>query len=169
MTEQSPAAQGVADASSNPFEPLNVTRSTPDSQAPAPFSDAVLLRIIVASEDIIDGKPVSQALVHKALIMGLAGATVVNAPQGFGCSRYIRTEMTYDAGLRVPVSVEIVDADEQIDRYLSEAASLIGSGIVTIEPVQALRYPNRLPGASAKRHPRSTVSTFSPALGGSHA
>ncbi len=46
--------------------------------------DAVLLRIYIGEDDKTGHKPLYEAIVLKAREMGLAGATVLRGPMGFG-------------------------------------------------------------------------------------
>ena len=50
--------------------------------------------------------------------MGMAGATVLRGPYGFGRSGHLRSELNVDAGSLLPVVVEIVDSPENIERFL---------------------------------------------------
>jgi uncharacterized protein len=70
----------------------------------------------------------------------MAGATVLPGPEGFGRSRYVRSELNVDAGLRLPVVVEIIDSEEQINRFLPIVHEMVESGLVTLEKVRAIRY-----------------------------
>lgn len=51
------------------------------------IAEAMLLRIFVAENDRLHGRPLYRALVEKAQEMKMAGATVLPAPVGFGLSR----------------------------------------------------------------------------------
>ena len=71
-------------------------------------------------------------------------------------------------GLRVPMVVEIIDVESQIQRYLQAIGGVIGSGIATTEKVGALRYFKNGPAPTGKRRPgwRSDPSLV---LGRAHA
>ena len=103
-------------------------------------AEAVLLRIFVGEEDRYEGRPLFEAIVELARQRKLAGATALRGPGGFGRSRYIRTEFTPDAGSKVPMVVEIIDHAEKIDAFLPLVEHMVGSGLVTLEGVRALRY-----------------------------
>ena len=45
---------------------------------------ALLLRVFIGEDDRLDGKPLYEAIVLKAREQGLAGATVLRGPLGFG-------------------------------------------------------------------------------------
>ena len=49
-----------------------------------PPQEAVLLRIFLGEDDRAGGRPLYEALILKAREMGMAGATVLRGPMGFG-------------------------------------------------------------------------------------
>jgi hypothetical protein len=49
-------------------------------------------------------------------------------------------ELNVDAGPRSPMVVEIVDRENQIDRFLLVLNDMVESGLVTLEKVRAIRY-----------------------------
>lgn len=102
-------------------------------------SDAVLLRIFVGEEDRHAGRATYEALVTKALEHKLAGATVLHAPEGFGRSRYVRTERNVDSGARTPIVVEIVDTEDRINAFVRVVSDIIESGLMTLEKVRTIR------------------------------
>ena len=102
--------------------------------------EAVLLRVFVGEDDRHGGLPLCEAIVERALAMKMAGATVLPGPEGFGQSRHIRSELSIDAGPRQPMVVEIVDTEEQIERFLPIIDGMVASGLVTLEKVRAIRY-----------------------------
>ena len=72
--------------------------------------------------------------------MKMAGATVLPSPEGFGRSRWVRSELIVDAGPRLPMVVEIVDSEENVDRFLPMLHEMVESGLVTLEKVRAIHY-----------------------------
>jgi PII-like signaling protein len=105
-----------------------------------PSVEAVLLRVFVGEEDRYQGRPLYQAIVATALETHMAGATVLPGSDGYGISRSIRNELNVDAGPRNPMVVEIVDRENQIDRFLLLLNDMVESGLVTLEKVRAIRY-----------------------------
>jgi uncharacterized protein len=103
--------------------------------------EAVLLRIFVAEEDRSNRSVLYEEIVKKALAFPMAGATVLPAPEGFGHSRRIRTELCIDTGPHQPMVVEIVDTEETIERFLPVLDGMIDTGLLTLEKVQLFRYP----------------------------
>ena len=102
--------------------------------------NAVLLRIFVGEDDKVDGKPAYEAIVLKAREAGLAGATVLRGPLGFGHSSHLHTAKILRLSEDLPIIIEIVDAQEKIDAFLPDLESIMGSGLVTLEKVTVLRY-----------------------------
>jgi PII-like signaling protein len=103
--------------------------------------NAVLLRIFLSEEDHYQGRVLYEAIVAQAMQRKMAGATVLPGPEGFGHSRHVRSELSYDAGPRLPVVIEIVDTEEQINAFLPVLNEMMESGLVTLEKVQAIHYP----------------------------
>lgn len=120
--------------------------------------DAVLLRIFMGEEDQYQGRPLYQAIVAQARAAKLAGATVLPGPEGFGRSRYIRSELNVDAGLRVPMVVEIVDSEAQIHAFLPRVHDMVESGLVTLEKVRAIYYRRRTQSPSTASRPPPTTA-----------
>ena len=102
--------------------------------------EAVLLRIFIGEDDRADGQPLYEAIVMKARELHLAGATVLRGPMGFGRSSRLHTAKILRLSEDLPVVVEIVDAEDRIEALLEAIGPLIGSGLVTLEKVQVLRY-----------------------------
>jgi len=105
--------------------------------------DAVLLRIFIGEDDRADGRPLYEAIVMAAREMHIAGATVLRGPMGFGRSSRLHTAKILRLSEDLPMVVEIVDAEERIQALLGVIEPMIGSGLVTLEKVQVLRYGER--------------------------
>jgi PII-like signaling protein len=109
--------------------------------------DAVLLRIFFGEDEKFGRQPLYEAIVLKAREMQLAGATVLRGPMGFGHSSRIHTAKILRLSEDLPIVVEIVDSEDKIKAFVTELDSMIGSGLVTLEKVQVLRYGNGEPQA----------------------
>jgi hypothetical protein len=105
--------------------------------------DAVLLRIFIGEDDRTHGRPLYEAIVMAAREMHIAGATVLRGPMGFGRSSRLHTAKILRLSEDLPMVVEIVDAEERIQALLGVIEPMIGSGLVTLEKVQVLRYGER--------------------------
>lgn len=102
--------------------------------------EAVLARIFVGEDDRSDGKPLYEALVLKARELGLAGATVLRGPMGFGHASRLHTAKILRLSGDLPLVIEIVDAEDKITLFLDAIEPMMGSGLVTLEKVKVLRY-----------------------------
>lgn len=102
--------------------------------------DAVLLRIFIGESDRHNGRPLYEEIVLTARKMHVAGATVLRAPMGYGQSSRLHTTKILRLSEDLPIVVEIVDSKEKIDEFLPVLDGMIGSGLVTLEKVQVLRY-----------------------------
>jgi len=103
-------------------------------------SQAVLLRIFVGETDRFEGHPLFEAIVLKARELGMAGATVLRGPLGFGHSSHLHSAKILRLSEDLPVVIEIVDSRDKIDQFAAAIGPMIGSSLITLENVQVLRY-----------------------------
>jgi PII-like signaling protein len=99
-----------------------------------------LLRIFIGESDRWHGRPLYQAIVERVRAEGLAGATVVRGIEGFGADSRLHTSRLLRLSEDLPILIEIVDTDEQIDRVLPLLDEMVGEGMVTLERVQIIAY-----------------------------
>jgi PII-like signaling protein len=104
------------------------------------YEQAVLLRIFIGESDEYKGRPLHEAIVLKAREMGLAGATVLRGPIGFGRSSRLHTAKILRLSEDLPVVIEMVDSEEQIQRLIAATEAMLGSSLVTTEKVSVVRY-----------------------------
>lgn len=102
-------------------------------------SEAFLLRIFIGESDKCEGKPLYEVIVERARKNGLAGATVLRGFLGFGVNSRIHTSKVLRLSEDLPIVIEIVDAEEKVNAFLSEVDSLMGEGLVTLEKVRVVR------------------------------
>lgn len=102
--------------------------------------DATLARIFVGEDERCGHLPLYEALVLKARELGLAGATVLRGPMGFGHESRLHTAKILRLSGDLPMVIEIVDADAKIRAFLEAIEPMIGSGLVTTEKVKVFRY-----------------------------
>ncbi len=102
--------------------------------------EALLLRVFLGESDRSDGRPLYERIVLKAREMHMAGATVLRGPMGFGRSSRLHTAKILRLSEDLPIVVEIVDSEEKIRAFLDALEPFMGSGLVTLEKVQVLRY-----------------------------
>ena len=103
-------------------------------------NEATLLRLFIGESDRWESRPLYEALVLRAREMHLAGATVLRGPMGFGKTSRLHTAKILRLSEDLPLVIEIVDSEEKIEAFLPVLDGMIGSGLVTTERIQALRY-----------------------------
>lgn len=99
-----------------------------------------LLRVFIGESDVWHGGPLYKAIVLKARELGLAGATVLRGPMGFGANSRMHTAKLLELSTDLPVVVEIVDSPEKIQALLPFLDEAVAEGLITIEGVRVLRY-----------------------------
>jgi len=105
--------------------------------------DALLLRIFIGESDRCEHKPLYEAIVLKAREAGLAGATVLRSPMGFGANSRLHTAKILQLSMDLPMVVEIVDTEDKINAFLPVLDPMMSGGLVTLEKVKVLHYrPN---------------------------
>jgi uncharacterized protein len=102
--------------------------------------EAVLLRIFIGESDRWEHKPLYEAIVLKAREMHLAGATVLRGPMGFGKSSRLHTTKILRLSADLPLVIEIVDSEEQIQSFLPVLNPMMGGGLLTLEKVKVIEY-----------------------------
>ena len=99
-----------------------------------------LLRIYLGELDKWHHQPVYEAIVLKAREMGLAGATVLRGPMGFGANSHLHTAKILRLSEDLPVLIEIVDSEDKINLLLPHLEKMVREGMVTMEHVLVLIY-----------------------------
>ena len=102
--------------------------------------NATLLRLFVGEKDRYEHRPLYEAIVLRAREHGLAGATVLRGLLGFGASSMLHTAKILRLSDDLPIVIEIVDAEHQIESFLPTIEAMLNKGMVTIEKIRVLRY-----------------------------
>jgi PII-like signaling protein len=102
--------------------------------------EAMLLRVFIGEDDKYENRPLYETFVLKAREAGLAGATVLRGPMGFGHSSRLHTAKILRLSSDLPLIIEIVDTEEKIKAFLPSLDAIMPSGLVTLEKVQVLHY-----------------------------
>ena len=109
--------------------------------------DSKLLRIFIGELDKHRNMPLYEALVFAAKKQGIAGATVMRGILSYGASSRIHTAKLLDLSMDLPIVVEIVDHEAQINQYLETANQMIeeaGCGaLITIEKAEVIYYTSK--------------------------
>jgi PII-like signaling protein len=123
-----------------PVEPLSVLPSPEEFPAMKLSENGQLLRIFIGESDAWEGEPLYRAIVLEARRLGLAGATVLRGPIGFGANSRLHTTNFLSLSTDLPILIEIVDSEEKIASLLPFLDETVGEGLITLEAVRVLRY-----------------------------
>ena len=104
-------------------------------------ASAVLLRIYTEEGKMNGHRPLYEDIVLRAREAGLAGATVLRGPMGYGLHGRIHTAKVLDVSARLPLVIEIVDSEDKIRGFLPELESMKDLGLVTLERVEVVHAP----------------------------
>ena len=99
-----------------------------------------LLRIFIGEADKCKGRPLYEEIIHLAKESGLSGATAIKGFEGFGCKSNMHTAKLLRLSENSPIIIEIVDAKEKIDEFMSQLDEIIQEGLVTSEDIDVIMY-----------------------------
>ena len=99
-----------------------------------------LLRVYIGESDSWHHRPLYEEIVRLARERELAGATVLRGIEGFGATSRLHTARILRLSEDLPLVIEIVDAAEKIDAFITEIDQMVGDGLVTVEHVEVLSY-----------------------------
>jgi len=111
--------------------------------------ESVLLRIFIGESDRQNGRPLYEEIVLKAREFGLAGATVLRSPMGFGAASRMHTAKILRLSNDLPIVIEVVDEEAKInERFLPWLDMVMGGGLVTLEKVRVIHYRHESKGSA---------------------
>ncbi len=102
--------------------------------------ECVLLRIFLGEKERCGHSPLYEAIVMKAREEGMAGATVLRGPMGYGHSSRVHTAKILDLSEDLPMVIEIVDTHDKVGKFLETLDPMMTGGLITMEKVQVLQY-----------------------------
>ena len=102
-----------------------------------------MIRIYCGENDRWQQQPLYEAIVLKAREAHLTGATVLRGPIGFGKSSRLHTSKILRLSEDLPLLIEIVDSEDNINAFLPILDGMMSSGLITLEKVQVLQYGER--------------------------
>ena len=102
--------------------------------------EQILMRIFIGEGDKHGRQPLYRALVELLRREKLAGATVLRGVLGFGAKSHLHTAHLLRLSQDLPMVIEVVETQENIDRVLPRIDGRVGEGLITMEKVRVLRY-----------------------------
>lgn len=101
---------------------------------------ACMMRIFTSERARGKHRALFEDIVRRARDEGLAGATVLRGPMGFGSSSHIHNANILDLSSNLPLVIEIVDTEDKLRTLLRSFEDLKDIGLVTLEKVEVLHY-----------------------------
>ena len=106
-----------------------------------------LLRIFIGESDSYKGQALYEQIVLKARELNLAGATVTRGIMGYGASSRMHSAKLLKLSEDLPVVVEIVDTEENLNKIMPFLDESVSEGLITREKVKVIKYRH---GASSE-------------------
>ena len=107
--------------------------------------ERVLMRIHVGESDRYQGKPLYQQIVELLRSKHYAGATVLRGIMGFGPSSKLKTDRFLELSIDLPIVIECIETEENIEAILPELDEMLGGGLITLERAKVIMYRAELP------------------------
>jgi len=104
------------------------------------MTESFLLRIFIGESDRFNGRPLYEVIVESARKKGLSGATVTRGILGFGANSLIHTSKILRLSEDLPLIVEIVDSEANLEAFLKEIDPMMSEGLITLEKVRAMIF-----------------------------
>jgi len=102
--------------------------------------ERVLMRIHIGERDKFKGEPVYWSIVQILRKRHMAGATVTRGIMAFGASSRIHAAKFLELSLDLPIVIECVETQENIDAILPELDKMVTGGLITLERVNVITY-----------------------------
>lgn len=104
------------------------------------LEEGLLLRVFIGESDSYKGKSLYEQIVLKARELNLAGATVTRGILGFGASSRLHSAKLMRLSMDLPIVVELVDTEENLNKLLPFLDETVTNGLVTLEKIKVLKY-----------------------------
>ncbi|HEX7799278.1 MAG TPA: DUF190 domain-containing protein [Asticcacaulis sp.] len=99
---------------------------------------ASLMRVFVGERDSLEGKPVFEWIVLKARESGIAGATVLRSPMGYGHSSHVHNATILRLSTDLPMVVELIDVEARILAFADLLKASLKGGLITLEKITVI-------------------------------
>jgi uncharacterized protein len=100
--------------------------------------ERTLMRIHIGESDKWKGKALHDVIVEMLRKEGFSGATVLRGVAGFGGSSILHTDKLLQMSQDLPIIVEVIEANDKIEKILPRIDEMLEGGIVTLEKVRVL-------------------------------
>jgi PII-like signaling protein len=96
------------------------------------------ISIYINEADEWHRKPLHLEVLRLLHDRGIAGGTVLRAVAGFTAKGEIETTSLVDAGGKLPLVIEFIDAAEKVEGIIAELRMMVGHRLIVRERVQSL-------------------------------
>ena len=98
------------------------------------------VRVYFGESDRFEGRSLWSVLLDTLRRNGAAGATILRGMASFGAQSRVHASTDVDLSADVPLVLEWIDSEGQIEALLPRIAAMVDGGIVTSEPIEIHRY-----------------------------
>ena len=101
---------------------------------------AKMLRIFIDEADYWENDLLYEAIVKKAHMLDIAGATVFRGLMGYGAPTRLHHSGWLGAPTDLPIMVTIVDTEDKIRTLLPALDEMVDEGLVVLSDAEVIRY-----------------------------
>jgi uncharacterized protein len=102
--------------------------------------ERVLMRIHITEGDQYEGGALSERILGLIRERRYAGATIFRGAMSFGSRSRTHSDRVEVLALDLPVIIECVETEDNIQKLLPEIDRMIGGGLITLEKVNVVAY-----------------------------
>ena len=96
------------------------------------------VRIFIGEAQEWQGRPLYHAILERVQQHGACGATVLRGIEGFGPQHHLSTERLPDISENLPLIIEIVAQNDQVEALLLVLDQIVQQGTITVTPVEII-------------------------------
>lgn len=104
---------------------------------------ASMVSIYITENERYRGQPLYAAIIDHLRQNGATGATIFRGVEGFGVHQQIHTTKIEMLMYDLPIRIEWIDSDEQVDRILPDISAMLTEGLITVQPVRIFKHAVR--------------------------
>jgi len=96
------------------------------------------VRIFIGEAQEWQGQPLYHAILERAQQHGVRGATVLRGIEGFGPQHHLSTERLPDISENLPLIIEIVEQNDQVEALLLVLDQIVQQGTITVTSIEII-------------------------------
>jgi PII-like signaling protein len=100
--------------------------------------DLIRISVYVNEADEWHRRPLHLEVLRMLHDRGLRGGTVLRAVAGFTAKGAVETTSLVDAGGKLPLVIEFIDAADKVEAVILELRSMVGRRLIVRERVQSV-------------------------------